>query len=232
MLLAEMKHPEVAQYLTKKRTIILPCGATEQHGLHAPLGTDTMSVFEICKEVGLRTSTVVAPVLPYGFSQGLHCTFPGTISLSGVTFIAVVSDVLKSIKRSGFSNILVITGHGMNINPIHVAVTEFLSENDAHVFIKGYWQCNEYEALLEYGEGIHATPSETAIIMHLQPELVDISKAVDERNYRSYLVGKSEFHNISSTGVMANATIADAEKGSKYFEAAIEGICSLLKKFD
>jgi creatinine amidohydrolase len=231
MLLAEMKHPEVVQYLTSKRTIILPCGATEQHGLHAPLGTDTISVYEVCKEVGRRTSTVVAPVLPYGFSQGLHCTFPGTISLSGVTFIAVISDILKSLVRSGFNEILVITGHGMNINPLHVAVTEFLGENDAHVIIKGYWQCKEYESLLEEGEGIHATPSETAIIMHLQSELVDISKAVDERNYRQYLVGKSEYRKISSTGVMANATLADSEKGSRFFEAAVNGMCNLLKKF-
>jgi creatinine amidohydrolase len=232
MLLAEMKHPDVAQYLTNKRTVILPCGSTEQHGLHAPIGTDTMTAFEVCKEVGRRTSTIVAPVMPYGFSQGLHCTFPGTISLSGVTFMTVVGDILKSLVRSGFSNILFITGHGMNINPLHVAVNEFLNENDAHIIVKGYWQCKEYEALLEEGEGIHATPSETSIIMHLQPDLIDISKAVDERNYRPYLVGKSEFRKISSTGVMGNATIADSDKGSRYFEAAVEGMCNVLRKFE
>ena len=232
MLLSEMKHPEVAEYLKTKKTIILPCGSTEQHGLHAPIGTDTISCYEIAKEVGIRTSTIVAPALPYGFSQGLHCTFPGTISLSGTTFIAVIHDVLESLVRSGFHDILIITGHGMNISPLHVAVTDFLHSNDAHIIVKGYWETLEYKALLEEGEGVHATPSETAIIQYLQPELVDMTKAVNEQNYAPYLVGKSEFRSVTNTGVIANATLATAEKGRNFFEAAVEGMSNLLKRFE
>lgn len=66
MLLQEIKYSDVEEYLKVKKTVIVPLGSTEQHGLHAPLGTDAITAFEIAKEVGKRTSTIVAPVLSYG----------------------------------------------------------------------------------------------------------------------------------------------------------------------
>ncbi len=231
MLLAEMKHPEVESYLEGKKTVIVPCGSTEQHGLHAPLGTDAITSFEIAKEAGKRAATVVAPVLSFGFSPGLHCTFPGTVSLRGTTLIAVVEDLLESLLRSGFFEIMFLSGHGMNMGPLNTAVGDFLNYNDAHIIVAGYWDLPEFKALLEDGEGVHATVSETAMVLYLYPELVDMSKAVHEQNSIPYYMGRSEVRSISKTGVIANPTLADAEKGKRYFEAAVEGVVNLLGQF-
>jgi len=231
MLLSEMKYPEVEAYLKLKRTIIVPCGSHEQHGPFAPLGTDSMIAMAIASEAGRRTDTMVAPVLAYGFSPGLHSTFTGTISLRGSTYMAFVEDVLDSLFRSGFKEILFLTGHGMNMSPLQTVVADYLDKNDGRIIVADYWNSPLFTRLQEEGEGSHATISEISMMLYLFPKLVDMTKAVNEMQPIPYYMGKNEVHKISQSGVIAKATQADAQKGKDFFAAAVEATIELLERF-
>ncbi len=229
--MSELKYPEVEDYLEKKKTIIIPCGSNEQHGPFAPLGTDASLAFEIAREAGRKTATMVAPVLAYGFSPGLHSAFTGTISLRGSTYMSVVEDILDSLLRSGFKEILFLTAHGMNISPLQTIVGDYLDKNDAHIIIANYWNSPRFVSLQEEGEGSHATISEISMMLYLFPQLVNMEKAIDELQNIPYYMGKNEVRNISQSGVIAKATKADTQKGEKFFEAAVDGIIELLERF-
>ena len=131
MHLNKMKYKEVNEYLKHKKTIIVPFGSNEQHGPHLPLGTDTFVAERIAHEAGKRGETMVAPVIPVGFSPGLHTQFPGTITLGAKTYISMILDILGSLVRSGFRDLLLLTGHGMNWAPMKTALLEFLDTHDA-----------------------------------------------------------------------------------------------------
>lgn len=232
MLLSELKYKEVEDYLTKKKTIILPCGSNEQHGLHCPLGNDSITAFEIAKEAGKQSDTIVAPVLPYGFSPGLHTNFPGTVSISGTTFIALITDILKSFYRSGFRNILLFNGHGLNYSPLNTAVCDFLDDHEAHIKIANYWELDQVKAILHPEEGFHTTVSETSIVSYLYPGLVDMEKAVHKTYNFPFNVGRKEAKKLLPEGVNANAPLANKEDGKRYFEAALSGIIGLLQELE
>jgi creatinine amidohydrolase len=224
MLLQEMKHPEIKDYLEQKKSIIVPFGSTEQHGPHLPMGTDTFVAACIAEEVGKRTRTVVAPVMPVGFSPGLHTLFPGTITIGAQTYISLIEDILGSIVTIGFRDMLVLTGHGMNWPPLKTAMMEFLNTHDGRAMVMGYWETEEVKALMEEGDGVHCTILETSMMLYLRPELVEMEKGFNEYRQTRFMLGKNEIGQVSSSGTIAETMKSTEEKGEAIFEAAVAGI--------
>src|ERR671933_386522 len=84
--LPEMTGAEVQAALKHTDVILIPVGATEDHGPHLPLGTDSMEAREICRRTAIRLAqqdcpVVIGPVIPFGTSS-FHLDFPGSISIS------------------------------------------------------------------------------------------------------------------------------------------------------
>lgn len=232
MLLENMKHPEIKAYLEHKKSIIVPFGSTEQHGPHLPTGTDTFVAAHIAREAGKRTETVIAPVIPVGFSPGLHTLFPGTITIGAQTYISLVLDILESIVASGFRDILLITGHGMNWPPLKTAMMEFLNQHNARGLVMGYWEDEEVGALMEEGDGVHCTILETSMMLYLRPELVEMEKGFDEYRQARFMLGREEVSQVSSSGVIAETMKSTREKGELIFEAAVRGVVKRVEIFD
>lgn len=82
--------------------VIIPTGATEQHGPHLPTGHDTFSVVEVAEQAAAVAtgSFVIAPALPFGSSQH-HLPFGGTLSLSIGTYYRVVRELVESVVAAG-----------------------------------------------------------------------------------------------------------------------------------
>jgi creatinine amidohydrolase len=232
MQLENLKYPEVRKYLKSKKSIIIPFGSTEQHGPHLPIGTDTIIAKSIANEVGNRTKTIVGPVLPVGFSPGLHTKFPGTISIGSKTYIALVLEILKGITNSGFRDLMIVSGHGMNMHPLRTAIMEFLDNNDARALIMGYWESEEMSMLCEEGDGVHCTILETSMILYLHPELVDMKKGINEYRKSRFMLGENEIKQLSKTGIIAETMKSTKEKGKLAYEAAIEGISRRVLMFE
>ena len=232
MQLAELTTYQIQDYLERKKTIVLPFGSTEQHGPHLPMGTDAFVAAAIANEAGSRSHTIVAPVAPLGFSPGLHSHFAGTISLKATTYIQLVQDILGSLVNAGFEDFLLLTGHGLNYSPLKTALLDFLDTHNARALVMGYWELDELQPLIEPGDGTHCTILETSLMLYLNAEMVDMSKALDEYKRARVLLGREQIKAVSSSGIIAETTKSTAEKGKQYFEASVSGILRVLKIFE
>src|SRR5687768_18324173 len=96
---------EDARELAATATIVLPVGATEQHGPHLPVGTDSFAVEAIARRAaelaGDRARVIVTPTLPFGSSHH-HLPFGGTMSFGTETYYRLILDLTESLIAGGF----------------------------------------------------------------------------------------------------------------------------------
>ena len=126
MLISEMNWMQVEEYLKGDDRCILPTGSTEQHA-YLSLTVDTILSSRLAKEVGDLAEVPVYPVIPFGLAQQ-WTAFPGTVTLRVETYLALIRDVLDSIRRAGFRRILLVNGHGGNA-PAQGMLREWMMDN-------------------------------------------------------------------------------------------------------
>src|SRR5262245_33199580 len=114
MLLHEMTR-EDAREIASETLVVLPVGATEQHGPHLPLGTDFLTVEYLGRtaaaQVADQIPITVSPTLPFGSSPH-HLTFGGTMSIGTETYYRLLCDLLESLVLGGFRRFFILNGHG------------------------------------------------------------------------------------------------------------------------
>jgi creatinine amidohydrolase/Fe(II)-dependent formamide hydrolase-like protein len=187
-----MSSPAVAQALGRGTdTVIVPVGATEQHGPHAPLATDSIVAEEVAIRLAARIDALVAPMLPVSFSAQ-HLSYPGSISLSLDTLIQVLCEVVESLAGQGFRRFVLFSGHGGNRTAIDVAARELKTRfSDIQVMVLNLLALQtsaEFRQRVERQLGVtfsgiweaHGGEQETAVAMARDERLVDLSKAPPE----------------------------------------------------
>jgi len=138
MRLTEMNWMQLEAHLKGDDRCVLPIGSIEQHS-HLSLGVDAILAEKVSLDAAQPAGVPVFPVLSYGITPYFKA-FPGTVTLQISTAIAVMRDVLDSIKRSGFRRVMIVNGHGGN-NPVGAYALEWMSEN-AGVSVKFHnWWC-------------------------------------------------------------------------------------------
>jgi len=125
---ARMTAPELRALAARPHAIaILPVGSLEQHGPHLPVITDTASAsaaaIRAARLVSDDTAVAVLPGLWLGMSEH-HLPFGGTISVDYEAYHAILRGVVRSLKALGFARLLIVNGHGGNVDPLAVAVRE------------------------------------------------------------------------------------------------------------
>ena len=181
MLLAHSTSAEVESYLKRSQTIVLPLGSTEQHGPIGLVGTDTLCAQAIAGGLGERTGVLVAPPIALTVAQ-FNMAFAGTIAVRASTLLALLVDVLHALADQGFRRVYLLNGHGANIAVARAAFQDFYLERRRvrpddpvpRCRLRSWWEYPQVDRLRRewYGahEGMHATPSEIAIVMALEPE--------------------------------------------------------------
>src|SRR2546426_2934972 len=140
VLWEEIGWVDLETYLRRDDRAILPVGSCEQHGRHLSFATDYLIPTEIAKRVSARTGVPVTPTLCFGMSVH-HMEFPGTLSLSPDTFMAVIRDLVESLYRHGFRRVLILNGHGGNIAPLTTALSTLADRHrDLRVKVGHWWQ--------------------------------------------------------------------------------------------
>jgi creatinine amidohydrolase len=232
-LFEQLTWVDVAQAADRGAGIIVPLGAIEQHGPHLPLDTDTFLARELALTGSAGYDVLVAPMVPFGYRSrplsGGGPAFRGTLSLSGTTFIAVVSEVLSGLVEQGFRRLLVYAWHMENQNfAYEAAYVGAAGQDDVKVVVMEtpFDSLSEETMRLLYEDDFpgwpaeHASVMETSVMLHLRPELVDMSSAVDDRvaSEPPYDVIPPPPSMTTRSGVLFKATRASRDKGAVAFE--------------
>ena len=133
MRIADMNWIQVAEHVKRDDRAVLPLGSTEQHA-YLSLAVDAILAERVSLDAAEGMNIPVFPVASYGFTPNF-VDFPGTVTLKLSTYIALITDILDGMARSGFKRITIVNGHGGN-SPAHGAVLEWL---DRHRGVQVKW---------------------------------------------------------------------------------------------
>lgn len=178
---------EISDLPDKKNTVIvLPTGATEQHGPHLPCAVDTVISAGVVGHALARLDAVVpayamAPIT-YGKSEE-HLHFPGTITLTGETLLATMNEIGESVYRAGFRKLLIVNGHGGQPQVMEMAARELRLRHGDFIVVPSFtWRvpnvAGQYLSDKEKKLAMHAGHAETAIMLALAPDTVRMDRAV------------------------------------------------------
>lgn len=236
--------PEVETYLTRRRSIILPIGSTEQHGPTGLIGTDAITAEAITHVVGDRTGTLVGPSIPVGMAHH-HMGFAGTMTLRPSTLILLVRDYVMSLAAHGFRDVLFINGHGGNIATITAAFYEIYEEaraiHGADAPSLRCALCNWFSlpgiAAIQvelYGEreGWHATPSEISVTQAVFPDHIKSAPLEPVGTTDPDFHDSRDFRARFPDGRMgSDPSLATPEHGRRLIEAAATEIADTYGAF-
>jgi creatinine amidohydrolase len=255
----EMTWPEVEAAVRLGAHVMVPVGATEQHGEHLPLGTDNFQGIEIARRAAERLADekiplIPGPVIPFGLQPFLTETprdYPGTISISSNTLKALLDEVCSELVRTGFGTIYLLQGHAENDAIIQTVAKEVTEKTKTNV-LSINWLIgirSRYKGILSSSrpQG-HGGEGETARMLASAPHLVQMKKAKLYHPYTArgneieadilpYLGGgigryrppEGMFRGLKG-GITGDPQLATAETGKKVYDLITDWIVQIVKK--
>jgi creatinine amidohydrolase len=237
--LEELRAPDIGRELHERSILVLPVGATEQHGPHLPFNTDTVVAESVAEatvsEVGAAVDAWLLPTMAVAKSNE-HAWAAGTFWLSPRTLLAVLEDIGRCVAATPARRLVFLNGHGGNTALLNVACRELRLGFGLQTFLAHPSVPPDHGGASpaeELGMGIHAGLEETSLMLHLRPDLVDLDAAF--RNLPEGLAtarhvrfgGDVSFGWLSNdfgpSGHIGDPTGATAERGKLLFEGAVRG---------
>lgn len=248
---AAKNHVEMKTAIDNSAIVVIPVGATEQHGPHLPLATDYFMAETVAFQAAKRAKdqgvqVLVTPTIWTGYSPH-HMDFSGSITLRGETMINLLIDVIKSVWSHGARKIFILNGHGGNMNLINSTVQILKFEHDITITAASYWSfAAKYipEWRLSALGGIdHACEMEMSLMLHNAPHLANKEKARDGSWFPKsrFLTGDLmagapvstawSFKDLTSDGTLGNAEIATAQRGTELMKVVVDEVAEFLVNF-
>lgn len=228
-LLAEMTWPEIQELVGAGETLcVLPVGATEQHGRHLATATDTVIADELCRAVSARTGAPLLPALWAGSSDAHTDAWPGTFSLGPRLLVEVVIALAGWVARCGFTRLLIVNAHVGNAAPLAVAVNEIRSGRRLRAGLVNWFALTAeiHQRVTADAVDWHAHAAETALMLHLRPDLVRPAEISDDPDRTQELVLSYTVAETSRTGTTGMPSRASAEQGAELFELAVDALAT------
>ena len=238
--------PKIGQ-MSRQTPVILNIGAIEQHGPHLPVITDALigEYFTDRIDSALGNEVLILPQVSICCSEH-HMSFPGTLTVSHETFMAYVSDILKSVVAHGFTNIILFNSHGGNL-AIGQVIMEKLGHRHPEInfFMLTWWKVAAAELKLiqesDFGGVGHACELETSMLMAIAPDLIDVDKIKDTKLQTIHewadadmlTAGKASHQRsmkdlTAGTGVFGAPSFATAEKGQKIVDIVSQELITIV----
>jgi creatinine amidohydrolase len=239
--LDEMPWPEVTTAVERGAPALIPIGAIEAHGRHAPLGTDVFIAEELARRLAEKSGAVIFPPLPLGtLEDGYEFGyFPGSVSVKSRILIDVVASVGLELCRNGFRRIVIVNGHGPNGVALSAAAFQIYREGGAQVGVLDWWSAanDTVKEIKGFSYGTHADEIETSIVMASKHgHLVDLHAAVInsttldllDSSEKDLYIRKITFTRklderwVGESGNMGDPSKATAEKGQRILDETVE----------
>jgi creatinine amidohydrolase len=237
MRFAEMTAPALRALSREGTLIVAPIAACEQHSRHLPVFTDSILVGAVAEGVerNLGDRVLLLPVLWLGASEH-HLPFGGTLTATLPTYEQLLVELLTPLLRDGFRRVLLLNGHGGNIDPLHVALRR-LDPMFPRAVLAGaaYWELAEAEiAALCAGPKKtmgHACEIETSMILHLRPDLVRRDLILDDPDPTpdglKSLFWARDFGRRTDHGAVGHPEHADPDRGRQMLDAVVKKVTAL-----
>ncbi|MCZ7571132.1 MAG: creatininase family protein [Ardenticatenaceae bacterium] len=234
--LFEMTRPEVEQAIAAGvDTVVATFGSTEQHGLHLPLGTDSLwGEFLGDRVARALGDALVAPGVRLGCSEH-HMAFAGSLTLREETYAQLVADVCRSLAHHGFRHLVLIPTHGGNFAPLGRAVAaiepqlsgvNLIAFTDLMAFMDEVFRVSAAHGVTPEQAGGHAGEHETSLMLAVRPDLVAMADAqpgyVGDQLSVAPIVFQRGFRAVTENGVLGDPREASATNGEAYLEAMTE----------
>ena len=221
------------------RVVVVSIGHTEQHGYHLPSGTDTIIAEALATGIAAAApdDVVCLPTWPYGASTHVR-EFPATVNLGGRLLEDLFLEVVGGLVRQGARRVLFSNAHGGNhsylVNVVKVAGERWPQAFTALEFLHTTGPALERYRQTGRGGMGHGGELETSYLLHLRPDLVDMSQATTETDFIATpnyymdwieggrLIANPPWTDDTVSGIYGDATLASAEKGALWLQAAIE----------
>lgn len=223
---------------------ILPIAATEQHGPHLPLSTDTdIATGILARALALLPDDVPAlalPMLAVGHSPE-HSAFPGTLTLRAETLLRLLAELAEGVAAAGVRRLLLFTSHGGNPPVLDLSAVDLRVRLGLFVVPVHYERFGLPDGLFDERErrwGIHGGAVETSLMLHLRPDRVHPSAFADFPS-RAEEVAAANTHlrlhragwmaqDLNPAGVVGDPRAATAEKGRAVLEHTARGLAALI----
>ncbi|OUS72407.1 hypothetical protein B1748_24595 [Paenibacillus sp. MY03] len=245
MIFHDLTYEEINDIDFSRTIVLIPTGATEQHGPHLPTNTDTLIVGRLAERIerSLAEHILLTPTIWLGHSPH-HLSFGGTLSLPHSVYIQMLHAVCDSYIRMGARKLWILNGHGGNGAPHQIVLQQLKNEHpDVIAVAADYWNLAKEEigSIRESGAGGlgHACELETSLYLYLdeakvlrerirddgiQPEgdiwLLDMQKGNEVSRVFN-------FRELTKSGVFGRPSLATKEKGQRLFD----GISTRLEQF-
>jgi len=240
---ADLAYPDAEALREDERATVLlfPLGATEPHGPHAPLKTDTLISLGICRRAAERlendpdVDAVVLPPLSYGVTR-YGAAFPGAVSIGEATLRALVVEICGSLAAQGFPRIVLVNNH---LEPEHVQTLRRAAEElGGTVRLFDVTRKQTAERLTDEfrsGSG-HAGSYETSLVLADEPSLVNRermealeSKMIDMPT--AIAAGQRDFIAMGMDRAYCGSPAeATAEEGERTFEILTTLLVDLVRE--
>jgi creatinine amidohydrolase len=221
------------------KVVVLPFAATEPHGNHLPYATDIIETAAIADracalacEQGARVAAL--PTIPFGV-QTSQQTYPLAMNLYPSTLNRILSDLTESLDNSGVEKAVILNGHGGNDFYMHLK--ELYGKRKVYlVQVNWFAMCRELQNELFTPGGDHANDLETSLVLHLRPELVEMSQAGAQPTAPYRLAGMRAgwaraprpWERYTEDSGAGDPRAATAEKGGRFFEAVTRELAAFL----
>jgi creatinine amidohydrolase len=220
--LRDLRWPEVVDQYADV-LLVIPVGATEQHGPHLPLSTDTDIAIAIAQALArARTGTVLAPAVPYG-SSGEHAEFAGTISIGPQAIELVLVELVRSASTS-FERIVLVSTHGGNAEAVGRAARRLRHEGIGVLEWSPRW----------HGDA-HAGRAETSIMLALRPDAVRLERAQPGNTEPIHelwpLLRSAGVAAVSQNGVLGDPAGASADEGRRLLKMAVDELRDAIERW-